>query len=98
MSIQTFLEKHTSQIEKLETEINLAHWNLSTTGKINMHSNYKKKTLELRKIYSSKQDLEYLKNLPKQSDPLVNRQVELEKKKFQEKSIFYRTYGADNSD
>jgi peptidyl-dipeptidase A len=78
--LQTFIDRHVSQIQPLLKESNLAYWQAACTGDTAAFNDYAEKNFRLRQIYSNKQDFAFLTEMKKSgavTDPLLARQLEL---------------------
>lgn len=76
-----FLEKYISWYKPLEKIWNLAQWNALTTGENSAYDLAAKVEIEIKKMYSNKEEFNELEeiynNREKIKDPLVKRQIEL---------------------
>lgn len=59
--LQEFITDHVAVIDPLSTEMNLAYWDASTTGKPEDYDRFGKLQLEIRRIYSDPEDFDLLK-------------------------------------
>ncbi|MBD3378371.1 peptidase M3A and M3B thimet/oligopeptidase F [candidate division KSB1 bacterium] len=79
-SLQSFIHEHTAKVEPLQKRAALAYWNAATTGDEKYYKEYGQLDLEIRRIYASKQDFEFLKQLRQensQEDGLLKRQLDV---------------------
>ena len=78
--LKEFIRSHVEKVRPVEKEANLAYWNASISGKSEDYDRSSELQIELNKIYSSKEDFEYLK-LSKASGrikkPLLARQLDV---------------------
>jgi peptidyl-dipeptidase A len=75
-----FLNEHTSRLEPLSRDVNLAYWNATISGKTKDFARYADLQVRLQKLHSDKRSFEKLKQWKSDSsisDPNVKRQVEL---------------------
>lgn len=73
-----FLERHVGKIEPLMREEALVYWQACLTGKSEDYERYANLELEIKNIYSSKEDFEFIKDMKdKIKDPILSRQANL---------------------
>jgi peptidyl-dipeptidase A len=82
--IKTFFDEHTKKVSQLEAQSHDAYWNLAVSGDESHAKKLADYTFELRKLYSSNEDFEFLCSQREQKDPLLKRQIELEIKNYQQ--------------
>jgi peptidyl-dipeptidase A len=61
--LETFIAKHVSQIESLQTDANQAYWDASTTGKAEYYENLSRLQHAIRTIYGRTNEFEFIKGL-----------------------------------
>lgn len=77
MTLKQFIEKHTTQIQPIETGNRLAWWNLATSGDDKYAKEFQETRISLRKIYSSNTDFQFLRSNHQNPDPILSRQAKL---------------------
>lgn len=77
MAIQQFLAHHTQKVETLETERQLAWWNLATTGDDCYAKKMQEASVALRNLYSSAEEFKYVSSLQNVLAPIEKRQTTL---------------------
>lgn len=88
--LQNFIDAHVAKIKPLEKESKLAYWQAVTIGSDSIYKKASQLELKIRKIYSNKQDFEYLKNLLKKhkiKDPVLKRELKLLYYKYEQNQI-----------
>jgi hypothetical protein len=75
------------QMEVIETAMHHAWWNLTVTGEEKYMQEYEKEKIAIRKLFSSKDDFEKLKQEPITQDPKVERQRKILLNQFKENQI-----------
>ncbi len=76
--LKEFINSRVEKIKPVEKEANLAYWNASVSGKSEDYERSSELQIKLNKIYSDKEDFEYLKSAKasgKIKDPLLSRQL-----------------------
>lgn len=63
MEFSKFVEKHVSVVKPLERESNLAYWHAAITGSKDDFDRYSRLQLDLEKVYTNKEDFEFIKNV-----------------------------------
>jgi peptidyl-dipeptidase A len=61
--LEHLIQAHVARVEPLSERANLAYWDAATTGEAQDYERVKKLQLEIRRIYSNRQDFAFLKNL-----------------------------------
>jgi peptidyl-dipeptidase A len=77
--LSLFIEKHVAKLEPLRKQEALAYWDAATTGARESYDRYSRLQIEIKKLYSSKDDFALLSSLReanKVKDPLLRRQLE----------------------
>jgi len=87
MTLSKFIEKQSKQIEFLEKLSRQAWWSLATTGDEKYATQYREAEIDLRKIFSSRSDFEFLQGQPEPDDSLLKRQKTLLIHNYQENQI-----------
>jgi len=75
-----FIEKHVEKVKPLQKEESLAYWNAATTGSPEEYERYSRLQIEIKKIYSDRDDFRFLDEIRKSGrikDPLLSRQLDL---------------------
>ncbi len=79
--LRDFISKKSAQLQKLESEVNLADWNAATSGSKEAYAKLEEAKNRLTTFLSSKRDFEFLKKWMKKEgkikDPLIRRQLEI---------------------
>ncbi len=78
--LNKFIDAHVKEIQPLEKEANLAYWQAATTGQPQAFEQYSQLQLQLKRIYSNKDDFEFLKKMKFEGgirDSLLKRQLQL---------------------
>ncbi len=91
MSLSEFIKKHIEMIEPLEYASRLAWWNLAVTGDEKYEKQIQEANIALRKIYSSKDDYDFLAAQVPATDPLVDRQKVLLLNEYIENQLDHET-------
>lgn len=86
-ALSEFIQEHVAQIEPIEYRANLAWWNQAVTGDEKYAEEMKAAQIELRRLYSSREDYQFLLELEASSDPRINRQTKLLLDRFKENQI-----------
>lgn len=87
MDLTKFIINCTAKIAPLEKANHIAWWNLAVTGDDKFAKEYQDSKIELRKIFSSKEDYEFIKTHSKEKDPLIQRQATLLLHEYTENQI-----------
>ncbi len=77
--LQEFITDHVAVIDPLSTEMNLAYWDASTTGKPEDYDKLGKLQLEIRRVYSNPHEFALLKEIKEfgaVKDPVLARQLD----------------------
>lgn len=85
--IQHFIDKQSKQIEFLEKLIHQAWWNLATTGDDTYAKKLQSAQTELRKLFSSRADFEFLNQHLESDDPVLKREITLLHHSYRENQI-----------
>jgi len=88
--LQSFIKQHLQRVEPLMKELNLSYWNATASGKKADYDRYAKLQLQLKKIYSNREEFAQLKGFKesgKVRDPLLARQLTLLYNKYLENQI-----------
>ncbi|HDQ44670.1 MAG TPA: peptidase M3 [bacterium] len=77
--LRTWIDHHVAEIEPLMKAANLAYWNAAVTGDQAYFTDYAAHHLDLKKIYSNREDFERLKQAASNriKDPLLARQTDV---------------------
>ncbi len=59
--LDSFITAHVAKIKPLDKQANLAYWDAAVTGEPNDYEKVSRLTLEIRRIYSNRQDFAFLK-------------------------------------
>jgi len=84
-NVEQFIQEHTARVAPIAKEIHVAYWNATTTGKREHFDRYAELELELRTLYSNKEEFECVQtwaNSDSPRDDIEKRQIE----------ILYRSY------
>jgi peptidyl-dipeptidase A len=77
--LRLFVEKHLEKVKPLRQQEALAYWNAATTGAADQYERYSELQIEIKKLYSNKENFAFLSGLresKKVKDPLLSRQLE----------------------
>jgi peptidyl-dipeptidase A len=69
--LEQFIDTHVAKVEPLSTQVNLAYWDASTTGKPEDYERVNKLQLEIRQIYNIPREFAFLKGI-KESGQVSN--------------------------
>ena len=78
--LEKFITTHVQKIKPLEKKANLAYWKAANTGKSEDYDKVSKLTLEIRQVYSNRQEFAFLKDLKKSGqvkDTVLARQLDV---------------------
>ncbi len=78
--LESFIVKHTEQLEPLAKEAALASWDAAITGDPNDYDRQSELTLKIRRIYSNSEEFAFLKETKESAvlkDPLLARQLQV---------------------
>jgi peptidyl-dipeptidase A len=87
MPLKTFIDTLTKKIEAHELSMHHAWWNLAVTGEEKYVHEYEKAKIDIRILFSSKDDFNYLKSEKITSDANLERQRKILLHHFQENQI-----------
>lgn len=79
-ALRTFIQKHVDQVNPLLKERNLTYWEASASGEQKAYERYAELDLELRTLYSNREDFAQLKEWKEAGaikDPILERQMTL---------------------
>lgn len=77
--LKFFIEKHVERVKPLKKQEALAYWNAATTGASQEYDRYSELQIEIKKIYSSREDFAFISGVRasrKVKNPLLSRQLE----------------------
>lgn len=87
MELEEFIQQHVEIIKPLQIRSKKAWWDLATTGDPIHAKQFEECQIALRKVYSSKDEYQYLQSHQKHPDPLVSRQAYLLLNEYTENQI-----------
>lgn len=88
--LQSFINQHLQKVEPLMKGLNLSYWDATASGKKADYDKYARLQLQLKKIYSNREEFSQLKGFKesgKVKDPLLARQLTLLYNKYLENQI-----------